>query len=248
MQTQTYPETAPRVRPERTGHVPNSYAVAVLRRQRAFLRGIAWRAFPLRRPVQHDFNCGSGRAIRMLYGLVRFAHGYDSSPGMLARARHTEVRAVLHEIAESGPPPQPATTETPAVVTAFRLLRQADPADRERPIAFAAQALPHYASGLLVVEHHESRDGTRRPRRRAHGAPREGSLDEVSRLLDRYGFAIVERRACALLPRSWYGHRGLRALARLIDDLACRVPALERFAHNVLYVARRVHAGTAAAD
>lgn len=247
MQTETYREAAPIERRERVGYAPNSYALAVHRRQRGYLRGLAWRAFPLRRPVQHDFGCGGGRAIRLLYGLVRVAHGYDTSPAMLARARENTVHAILHDVAESGPVPPPATVETPVIVTAFRLLRHADPAGRERAIAFAARALPHYGSGLLVVEHHDSREARPRPRRRRvdEVAPRELPQDEIARLLDRYGFAIVEQRGFALLPRAWYGRRWLRGFARLADNVACRVPWLERYAHNVLYVARRVHAGMA---
>jgi SAM-dependent methyltransferase len=264
MQTETYREASPanlrapvdRPGPEnrqapaagrgQTRYVRNSYAMAVHHRQRAYLRGLAWRAFPLRRPVQYDFGCGSGRAIRLLYGMVRIAHGYDTSPALLARARESNVHAVLHEISDTGPVPQPATAEAPVIVTAFRLLRHADPAARERPIAFAARVLPYYGSGLLVVEHHDGRRRWRRPRRRTEeGAPPETPHEEIDRLLDRYGFAIVERRGFALLSRAWYGHRGLRVLARLIDNLACRVAFLHRHAHNVLYVARRVHAGTA---
>jgi hypothetical protein len=39
--------------------------------------------------MQHDFACGTGRAIRQLRGLVREAHGYDTSATMLAQARAT---------------------------------------------------------------------------------------------------------------------------------------------------------------
>lgn len=261
MQTETYREASPadpqipadrpadRGAPADRGgparYVRNSYAMAVHRRQRAYLRGLAWRAFPLRRPVQYDFGCGSGRAIRLLYGMVRMAHGYDTSPALLARAREHNVHAVLHEISEAGPVPHPATVDSPVIVTAFRLLRHADPAARERPIAFAARVLPYYGSGLLVVEHHDSRRRWRRPGRRAgDGAVAESPHEEIVRLLDRYGFAIVEQRGFALLPRTWYDRRGVRVLARLIDNLACRVAFLQRHAHNVLYVARRVHAGT----
>ena len=65
---------------------PDSYAWAINKRQRRYLRGLVKRAFPYRRPVQHDFACGTGRAIRILHGLVRAAHGYDSSEPMLTRA------------------------------------------------------------------------------------------------------------------------------------------------------------------
>jgi SAM-dependent methyltransferase len=226
-------------------YAPDSYASAVNRRQRAYLRSLARRAFPFRRPVQHDFACGTGRAIRLLQGLVRSAHGYDTSPAMLAKARANDVYAQLHEIAESGPAPQPATAETPALVTVFRLLLNVDDAVRDRAMAFAAQALPHYGSGLLVVENHGNRQSLRhlRHRRRA-GDPwfAELSHDEVARLLDRHGFAVVERRGFALLTRGWYARRWLRPVARFVDDLAVRIRPLGGYAVTVLYVARRVHA------
>jgi predicted TPR repeat methyltransferase len=230
---------------------PDSYASAVNRRQRAYLRGLARRAFDFRRPVQHDFACGSGRAIRLLHGLVRSAHGYDTSAAMLAKAREGGVYARLHEIPESGPVPTPATGETPVIVTVFRLLLNVDPGVRDRAIAFAAKALPHYGSGLLVVENHGNRDSIRhlRHRRRA-GDPwfAELSHEEVAQLLDRHGFGVVERRGFALLPQGWHGRRWLRPFARLVDEVGCRIPALAPCAVNVLYVARRVHAGFAPAD
>jgi SAM-dependent methyltransferase len=101
---------------ERMVYAPATYPSAVNARQRAYLRELSRRAFPHRRPVQHDFACGTGRALRLLHGAVRAAHGYDTSAAMLARARGARVRAELHEIAEDGPLPVPATTDGPAEV------------------------------------------------------------------------------------------------------------------------------------
>lgn len=181
------------------------YVVAVHRRQRRYLRDLAWRAFPVRRPVQHDFG-GATRGIRLLHGMVRTAHVYDGS-------------AV----------PQPARADLPAVVTAF--LPPGHDAVRERALAFARRALPHYSAGLLLIEDHG-----------------EHTPLEMADLLDPYGFAIVEWRGFGLLAPAWYRPRWLRPLARLIDDVACRVPALRRYARTVLYVARRVHAGAPPAE
>lgn len=227
-------------------YAPGSYASAVNRRQRTYLRGLARRSFPFRRPVQHDFACGTGRAISLLHGLVRTAHGYDTSPAMLERAQENNVYAKLHEVSASGPVPEPATAETPAIVTVFRLLLNVDDGVRDRAIAFAARALPHYGSGLLVVENHGNRTSLRHLRhRRRSGNPwfAELSHADVAALLDRHGFSVVERRGFALLPQGWYGRWWLRPIARLVDELACRVAPLAGYAVNVLYVARRVHAG-----
>ena len=55
------------------------------------------RTYTERRPVQHDFACGTGRAIRLLHGLVRAAHGYDVSAVMLAKARESGAYAAISQ-------------------------------------------------------------------------------------------------------------------------------------------------------
>ncbi|MEU7867889.1 class I SAM-dependent methyltransferase [Dactylosporangium sp. NPDC049140] len=91
--------------------------------------------------MQHDFACGTGRAIKLLHGVVRAAHGYDSSEQMLAKAREAGVYAKLHQVSEDGPVPEPATVDGPALVTVFRLLLNAPKDVRDRAIAFAARIL-----------------------------------------------------------------------------------------------------------
>ena len=228
---------------ERVVYAPDTYSTAVSARQRAYLRWLVRREFPNRRPVQHDFACGTGRAIRLLHGVVRAAHGYDVSPAMLAKARDTGVYAKLHEIAEDGPVPEPAMVEGPALVTVFRLLLNAPQAVRERAIAFAAQVLPAPESGLLVVENHGNRRSLRHLRHRRHAGNAwyaELSHDEVLALFDAYGFELVERRGFALCPAGAYRVRALRPVARLVDDVFTRWGVLSGVATDVLYVARRV--------
>jgi predicted TPR repeat methyltransferase len=240
--TQIFEDAAAVEKYEHIVYAPDSYWSAINRRQRQYLRGLARRAFPYRRPVQHDFACGSGRAIRILHGLVRGAHGYDTSPAMLAKAIEVGAYARMHQIEESGPTPSPVPTDSPALVTVFRLLLNVDDAVRDRAIAFAAQALPHYDAGLLIVENHGSAQSLRHLRHRRHGAKpwfSELSHDAVAALLDRYGFTIVEQRGFAVLTQDWYGRRWLRPIARILDDLATRSGFAGRFAVNVLYVARR---------
>jgi len=224
-------------------YAPDTYASAIDVRQRAYLRGLVHRAFPERRPVQHDFACGTGRAIRMLHGVVRAAHGYDTSSAMLATASSTGVYAKLHEVAEAGPVPPAASMESPKLVTIFRLLLNTPPAVRDRAVAFAAKALPHADSGLVVLENHGNRSSLRHLSRRRHPDHpwfSELSHEEVEQLLRRHGFRIVERRGFAICPPGAYRHRWLRSLARRCDDLTARTPALSGVATDVLYVARRV--------
>jgi len=221
---------------------PDTYASAVHERQAAYLRALVMRAFPDRLPVQHDFACGTGRAIAMLTGLVRDAHGYDTSTPMLARARELGVLARLHPVLDSGPVPSPVPAAGPVLVTVFRLLLNSAPELRERALAFAAKALPHYSSGLLVVENHGNRTSVRHLRHSARaGDPwfKELSHSDVEDLLSRHGFSIVERRGFALCPPGAYARSWLRPFARRLDDLSARIPATSRFATTVLYVARR---------
>lgn len=229
---------------EHVAYAPDGYSSAVDRRQRAYLRNLVRHAFPQRRPVQHDFACGTGRAIRILHGLVRAAHGYDTSAAMLARAGGEGAFATLHEVPADGPVPAPATAGTPTIVTVFRLLLDVEDAVRHRALAFAAKALPHYRSGLLVLENHGNRTSLRhlRGRRRA-GDSRFAELShaEVTALLARHGFTVVERRGFAMVPQGWYDRRWLRPAARLVDEVGARIPVLGGLAVDVLYVARRTH-------
>ena len=235
---------------ERVMYAPDSYSTAVSTRQRVYLRDLARRAFPQRRAVQHDFACGTGRAIRLLHGAVRAAHGYDVSAAMLERAREAKSQAELHEITPDGPLPTPATSEGPALVTCFRLLLNVPDEVRDRAVAFAAAVLEDPEAGLLVVENHGNRSSLRHLGARRHaGDPwfAELSHGQVTRLLARHGFEVVERRGFALCPPGVYRRRWLRPVARHVDNLVARLPWLAGACTDVLYVARRMprrHAAT----
>jgi SAM-dependent methyltransferase len=223
-------------------YAPGSYASHVNNRQRRFMRGLVGRRFPDRRPVQHDFACGTGRAIRLLHGVVRAAHGYDPSAEMLAKAAEAGTNATLHRVAATGPIPVPAVEDGPALVTMFRLLLNVPEDVRDRAVAFAATALPTRDAGLLVVENHGNRQSLRHLAARRHAAEAwfsELSHAQVLSLFEHHGFELVTARAFALLPAGAYRRSWLRPVARVIDDVLCRVPALWRWGTDVLYVARR---------
>jgi SAM-dependent methyltransferase len=233
---------------ERVVYAPDSYSSAVNARQRAYLRRLVRDAFPQRRPVQHDFACGTGRALRLLRSVVREAHGYDVSPAMLDRARTalagpgSELRLGLHEIPADGPLPAPATLASPALVTIFRLLLNVSDEVRDRAISFAARVLPHPGSGLLIVENHGNRASLRHLGHGRHTDDpwfAELSHRQVEDLLARHGFRIITRRGFAVCPPGSYRRRWLRPIASIVDNLASRVPWSAAFATNVLYVARR---------
>jgi SAM-dependent methyltransferase len=230
---------------EQVVYAPDSYSSIVSGRQRVYLRRLVRSSFPDRRPVQHDFACGTGRAVRLLHGMVREAHGYDTSPAMLEAARSAGLRARWHQVAADGPVPAPVPGDGPVLVTMLRLLLNVPEPVRERALAFAAQALPSPGSGLLVVENHGSAESVRRLRRRRRaGDPwfAELSHAQVTELLHRHGFTVVELRCFALLPAGAYRPRRTRPLIRRLDDLLCRPRFLSRYGVDVLYVAQRVPA------
>jgi len=222
---------------EHITYAPDSYASRINERQRAYVRGLVAREFDTP-PVQHDFACGTGRAIRTLHGLVRAAHGYDTSAEMMAKAAEVGSQAQWHQVPMDGPVPDPVPAGHPALVTMFRLLLNVPAAVRERALAFAAKALPAAGSGLLVVENHGNAGSLRHLGARRRSGERwfaELSHQEVGELLGRHGFEVVERRGFSMLTQS-LDHL---PLARAADAAARRLPGADGFAVNVLYTARR---------
>ncbi|GGK91967.1 methyltransferase domain-containing protein [Mangrovihabitans endophyticus] len=223
---------------ETVTYAPNSYASQINERQRDYLRGLVTAEFGAGRAVQHDFACGTGRAIRTLHGLVREAHGYDTSAEMMAKAAEVGSQAQWHLVPTDGPIPDPVDAGTPAVVTMFRLLLNVDDPVRERALAFAAKALPDADAGLLVVENHGNASSVRHLRSRRNTGRRwfaELSHADVAALLDRHGFEIVRREGFSMLTPSMHRH----GLARMADAATRRLPGSDAYAVNVLYTARR---------
>lgn len=239
--SKVFQDTAAVEKYETVTYAPDSYASQINQRQRDYLRTLVRREFGPRAPVQHDFACGTGRAIRTLHGLVREAHGYDTSAAMMAKAAEVGSHATWHRVPTGGPVPEPAAAGLPAIVTMFRLLLNVDESVRDRALAFAAKALPSAVSGLLVVENHGNSGSLRHLRARRHRGDRwfaELSHEQVEKLLDRHGFEIVERRGFSMITPSLHGN----PLARAADAAMRRLPGTDGYAVNVLYAARRIHA------
>jgi hypothetical protein len=223
-------------------YAPGTPAALVNARQRAFLRRLASTRFPGVKPVQHDFACGTGRAIESLQGVVGAAYGYDSSAEMISRARARGLAAEFRVVEAGGPVPEPVAAAAPALVTIFRLLLNVGPEVRERAIAFAAKALPDADSGLLVVENHGNSRSLRHLsglRKRDHQWFNELSHREVAELFGRHGFAIESIHGFALVPHGAHRPRWLRPVARAADALGSRLRFLGPYSRCVLYVARR---------
>jgi SAM-dependent methyltransferase len=239
--TKVFQDTEAVEKYETVTYAPDSYASQINERQRDYLRALVRREFGPRSPVQHDFACGTGRAIRTLHGLVREAHGYDTSAEMMAKAAEVGSRAEWHRVPMDGPVPNPAPAGLPAIVTMFRLLLNVDDGVRDRALAFAAKALPTALSGLLVVENHGNAGSVRHLRARRHSGERwfaELSHAEVAKLFARHGFEIVERRGFSMITPSLHGN----PIARAADAAMRKLPGSDTYAVNVVYAARRVHA------
>jgi predicted TPR repeat methyltransferase len=239
--TKVFQDTGAVEKYENITYAPDSYASQINERQREYLRDLVKREFGPRAPVQHDFACGTGRAIRTLHGMVREAHGYDTSAEMMAKAAEVGSHANWHQVPMDGPVPNPVPAGFPAIVTMFRLLLNVNDGVRDRALAFAAKALPTAGSGLLVVENHGNAGSVRHLRARRHSGERwfaELSHEQVQRLMARHGFEVVERRGFSMITPSLHD----RALARAADAAVRKLPGSDAYAVNVLYTARRVHA------
>ena len=240
--TQVFQDTTAVAKYDDVQYAPDSHSTAVNARQRRYLRRLVRDAFPMQRPTQHDSACGTGRAVELLHGLVRDAHGYDTSVQMLARADENGHHAHWHQIEEAGPVPTPAPVSGTSIVTVFRLLLNVPDSVRERSIAFAARALPTYTSGLLVVQNHGSARSLRHLRARRNASnPWFSELSDayVLGLFAQHGFTLVGRRGFAMFPKGWYAPRLTRPIVRAVDDALCRLRIFDRYAVDVLYVARR---------
>jgi SAM-dependent methyltransferase len=223
-------------------YAADTHSTAVNARQRRYLRRLVRDAFPRQSPTQHDFACGTGRAVELLHGLVRGAHGYDTSTAMIERARDNGRLADWHVVDADGPVPEPEPTGGPSIVTIFRLLLNVPDGVRDRAVAFAARALPTYTSGLLVVQNHGSARSLRHLGHRRNAANpwfNELTDEQMYELFDRHGFTLVGRRGFALFPKGWYAPRLTRRIVRRLDDLLCALRVFDRYAADVLYIARR---------
>ncbi|GAA0533693.1 hypothetical protein GCM10010172_13300 [Paractinoplanes ferrugineus] len=239
--TKVFQDAAAVEKYETITYAPDSYASQINQRQRDYLRTLVRREFGPRAPVQHDFACGTGRAIRTLHGLVREAHGYDTSAEMMAKAEEVGSHAQWHQVPADGPVPEPVEAGDPAIVTMFRLLLNVDEAIRDRALAFAAKVLPNPAAGILVVENHGNAESLRHLRARRHRDDRwfaELSHEQIDKLLAKHGFEVVERRGFSMITQSLHGN----PLARVADAAMRKLPGTDGYAVNVLYTARRIHA------
>ncbi|HZE38050.1 MAG TPA: hypothetical protein VE172_04485 [Stackebrandtia sp.] len=221
-------------------YAAGTFSSQVSRRQEEWLRGFVTEAFDTA-PVHHDFACGTGRAMRMLEGVVAESHGYDTSEAMLSKARSIGTPGVLHHIGEIGG--LPTSAKRPAIVTMFRLLLNASPQVRDRALEFAAGMLPDADAGVLICENH-GHSRSLRKLRKVLGRPgdwfRELSHPEVEGLFERHGFELATVQGFTLLTRGFYERPPFKWVAPAVDSALARSRWGTRYASDVLYVARRM--------
>jgi SAM-dependent methyltransferase len=221
-------------------YAPGTFSSIVSARQTAWLRGFVSGAFPVA-PVHHDFACGAGRVARMLSGLVRESHGYDTSEAMLRKARELGTPGLMHLVDAAGDVPAVQSAGRPALVTAFRFVLNVNDELRDRLLAFAAEALPDADAGLLVIENHGNASSLRHLRKTfgrldASSWFQELSHDAMRRLMDRHGFDLIDVQGFTLFTQGLYRRPWVWGTRPLDNMLASR---LSKWASDVVYVARR---------
>ena len=166
------------------------------------------------------------------------------SPQMIERAKAHGHQAHWHVIDATGPVPKPQPTAGPSIVTIFRLLLNVPDDVRERAIAFAAEALPtrdvRPAGGAEPRQHALAAASARPASTRTIRGISELSDARVYEIFDQHGFTLVGRKGCAIFPRGWYrAEADASRSSAASTTLLCASRIFDRYAVDVLYVARR---------
>lgn len=196
-------------------YAPRTFDAHVSDLQIAWLRQLVEESFPHRCSVHLDYACGTGRILAGLEDVVGDSHGFDVSQAMLDRAR-TRSRARLHLVGAGEEVVVPELGRRPVVVTAFRLLLNADDATRAQFFRFAGQALGSASAGMVVFNNHGNRTSLRTlaALKPWTDKPAFNTLSdwEVRRITRNHRLRVDDRYGVGLLPPTFYrlGRRGAR--------------------------------------
>jgi hypothetical protein len=214
--------------------------------QRHTLPPLVTAYFEGRRPIQHDFACGTGRSIEMFAGVTTEAHGYDVSPEMLARAQRRCPTAHFHTPDKHQ---KFVNKDGDRLLTAFRFVLNAPSEARQAFGRWVAEAGEGSGRVLLLLDNHGNSRSIRTfaalYRRRRTERFNIMSSREVTRLLDNHGFRVIGRQGFGVLPRSLHRIRILSSFAQGVDRWASRQQWLAPVSIDVVYLA--VPVATAAA-
>lgn len=222
--------------------VHGPYRAAIWELEQGLILELLDRWLPDRHSRHLDFACGTGRILGLLEQRVGSATGVDVSESMLGVARQFLEHAELHQVDLTRQ--QIFESASFDLITAFRFFPNAEPPLRDEVMSELSRLLA--PDGVLILNNHLRRDGTRvRARRIAAWIKREPgrryvhcmSDAEVVELAGRHGLAIVDVRHLGLLPilkekspllpRHWI---------RRLEGVLARIPWLARFASFHIYV------------
>lgn len=186
-----------------------------------------------------DFACGTGRLLKVGFGVFGAATGIDVSEGMLSAARERVPGGVFHCVdvtrsdAEGLGPFECATM--------FRFILNAEPDLRRDALAWMARVMP--AGATLIVNNHRnatsiagllSRLAFWLPQSHRHVLTR---LQTVA-LLEDAGFVVESWHGFRIMP-SLFGRPILGATLQMASERLCRALGLGAFGGELVFVARR---------
>ena len=186
-----------------------------------------------------DFACGTGRILQLGASYFDDAVGVDVSDSMLVKARHKVPHA---NIVRADVLSTPVDLGRFNVVTLFRFLLRAGRL-REPVLRWLRGAIDD--EGTLIVNNHRNAYSVRGLAYKVSTAVKPNGFEDdlltdaqVEALLDRCGFAIVERFSFGVLP-SFRGRLLVPAPLVLPVERVCRrSDVLGSLAKNRIYVCR----------
>jgi len=221
-------------------YAPNSYSTYIWQLQKPMLQHIVESRKESYGPVHLlDFACGSGRVLQFLEDGLERSDGVDVSRAMAEVARARCRRSTIY-VGDILMDPE-LVADDYDIVTCFRFILNTEHDNRLRVLRELHKRLAG-TNGLLVANVHGNRLsarhlallGRRMFRKERHS---EMSRKAIRELFDQCGFDIVLEHGYGILPATLYRTR-LDRLARYIDRMCSRIPALTGISIDLLYVCR----------
>ena len=199
-----------------------------------------------------DFACGNGRITEVAEGYAGKSLGIDISKEMIELARKT-CRRSSFSVGDFNKDDRLAAGQYD-VITMFRFILNADSDLREGALRWLRNCIQE-GSGRLILNMHGNVYSMRHPsivfrkwRIRYAGGNDQGgrimlnemSVHDVSELLQRTGFEIVEYYGVGVMPPLLYRIPVARNIAGWVDRVTTGVRLLRNVSVNVIFVCRPV--------
>ena len=186
-----------------------------------------------------DFACGSGRILSFVEKEVDHSDGVDVSESMVAIAQGKCNNSSIYVVNVLKYPD--LLQKDYDVITCFRFLLNVDEDTRIQALKELHKRLVR-KNGILVTNIHGNSFSVRRLaliyRRLFRGEKHhEMSPGEIAQLFDKCGFVAVSEFGFGILPPTLY-RTSLKSLAKWVDHACCRLPLLNKFSIDLLYVCR----------